>query len=261
MKEELCKAFCSELQVREVPAGLAVGTGFQGITGDQIGFYIVGPDTRNMWRVQDDGATIPFIEAAGGDLEIEARSDVFDSLLEEYDTTYDPDTGELSSLPVSKNDLPQTAIQFVALLLRIQDILFMTRERAESTWVQEATRDLQSSLGNRGTIEENAAVMPSVAEYAADIVVRTTGRSPVALFFGINDAKAYEALMFHFMVNYKLKLNVPVVLLLEKDNSLTRKARTRVDNNIIVPRYRGGEHEAIGRIVETATGERLDTVH
>lgn len=261
MKEELCKAFCSDLQIREVPAGLAVGTGFEGVGGDQIGFYIIGPDANGKWRIQDDGATIPYIEAAGADLDVDTRSKIFQSLLEEYDASYDEETCELSSLAVPKADLPHAALRFVALLLRAQDLLFMTKERVESTWIEEAKRDLQNAIGSRARIEENSAVSAALSDYPADIVLRGTERPPVALFFGVNDAKTYEALMFHFCANYKLKLNIPVVLLLEKDASVTKKARTRADNNIIVPRYMDGKVEAIGRIVETAIGERPEMVH
>ena len=55
MKEELCKAFCQDLEAVKVPAGLAVGTGFQKSDGDHIGFYIIGPDASGQYRVQDDG--------------------------------------------------------------------------------------------------------------------------------------------------------------------------------------------------------------
>ena len=44
VKDDLCKAFCDEILVREVPAGLAVATGFDNFSGDTIGFYIIGPD-------------------------------------------------------------------------------------------------------------------------------------------------------------------------------------------------------------------------
>ena len=42
IKQEICKAFCGALSVREVPAGFAVGTGYIGMSGDAIGFYIGG---------------------------------------------------------------------------------------------------------------------------------------------------------------------------------------------------------------------------
>ena len=40
MKDQLCKAFCDNVQVRRVPAGLAVSTSFLSPEGDRIGFYV-----------------------------------------------------------------------------------------------------------------------------------------------------------------------------------------------------------------------------
>lgn len=259
MKEELCKAFCSDLTVRDVPAGLAVGTGFMGVAGDQIGFYIMGPDELGLWRVQDDGNTVPYLEASGADLGVQTRKEAFDQLLEEYDASYNDDSTELSIENIKRAALPDAAMKFVALLLRIQDMLFMTRERAESTWVQEATRDLTSGLKDKARIEQDAPVSAALQDYPADLVIRGQGRPPVALFFGVSDAKVYEALLLRFSARAKAE-PCEVVVLLEKDNSVTRKARQRADNNIVAPRYRGGEAEAISRIVEVAIGPS-QTVH
>ncbi len=41
MKEEICRAFCNEIRVREVPAGLAVSTSLRRSDGDAIGFYVI----------------------------------------------------------------------------------------------------------------------------------------------------------------------------------------------------------------------------
>ena len=59
MKKELCEAFCEALNVVEVPAGLAVGTAFLKEDGDRIGFYVIGPDKKGHFFIQDDGTTVP----------------------------------------------------------------------------------------------------------------------------------------------------------------------------------------------------------
>jgi hypothetical protein len=41
MKEAICKAFCDEIRIKEVPIGLAVSTAFRRADGDAIGFYVV----------------------------------------------------------------------------------------------------------------------------------------------------------------------------------------------------------------------------
>ena len=148
----------------------------------------------------------------------------------------------------------------MALLLRLQDLLLLARDKVESTWVQEATRDLEAALVGRAAIEFDAPAAPELSAYPADIVLRANDRDPVAVFFGSTDAKVYEALLLHSVARYQAGIGCAVVVLLEKDNAVTRKARQRADNNLIVPRYRGDETAAISRIVEEATGPSL-SVH
>ena len=77
MKEALCKAFCDELRLREVPAGLAVSTVYDWM-GEPLGFYIVGPDTLGRYSIEDDGTTMPLIEAAVTDLESPTRAEALE---------------------------------------------------------------------------------------------------------------------------------------------------------------------------------------
>ncbi len=260
MKKELCEAFCQTLDVVLVPAGLAVGTAFLKEGGDRIGFFVVGPDKDGRFVIQDDGATVPYLEAAGADLAVQARADAFHALLREYGAIYDDESCELTTEPVPRESVAGVALQFVALLLRVQDLLLLTRERAESTWIEEAARELSNAAAGRAEIEFNAAVAPELSAYPADVVLRVAHRDPVAVFFGSSDSKVYEALLLHTYARYQARIGCPVVVLLERDKSVTHKARQRADNNLIVPRYRGGEAEAIGRIMEEAAGP-IPSVH
>jgi hypothetical protein len=206
--------------------------------------------------VQDDGATVPYLEACGADLGVESRAEAFEEIISEYGITYDETTFELTSEPISKEAVPRAGLKLVAALLRLQDLVLMTRERSESTWVQEAKRDLEQASSGKINIVYDAPVTDSLSDYPADIVLRSGQRDPVAVFFGTNDSKVYEALLLQSSARYQVKIDCTVVVILEKDNSVTRKARLRADNHLVVPRYRGGERDAIGRIIEAASGER-----
>lgn len=260
MKEELCRAFCHDLEIATVPAGLAVGTAFRKSDGDHISFYIIGPDKAGLYRVQDDGATVPYLEACGADLNIESRAEAFHEILSEYGVTYDDVTFEITSEPISRDLVPKVGLKLVAALLRLQDLILMTRERVESTWIQEAKRDLEQAAAGKATIEYDAPVSAVLSDYPADIVVRADKHDPVAVFFGTGDSKVYEALLLQSGARYEAKVAITVIVILEKDTSVTKKARQRADNHLVVPRYRGGERDAIGRIIEAAVGER-PTVH
>ncbi|MDQ3287664.1 MAG: DUF1828 domain-containing protein [Pseudomonadota bacterium] len=133
MKEQLCQEFCERLRIRETPAGLSVGTGFAGLDGDPIGFYVIGPDENNRFRIEDNGATVPVLEACGADLDIAKRAEIFRGLLEQYGVHYDERSFELKTTAMSYEEIPKAALRFVALMLRLQDLTFLSRENAESS--------------------------------------------------------------------------------------------------------------------------------
>ncbi len=260
MKEALCKAFCAQLDVTQVRAGLAVSHRSWEFGGDPICLYLIGPDQNGLWRVQDDGTTVPYIEATGADLELPARAQVFASLLTENSAIYKEETGELTTLPLKESDIPAAAMRFFAMLMRIQDLAVLSRERVEQTWIEEVERDLRKGLGGRASIAKSTPLAPELAEYPADLVIRTAERPPVAVYFGTSDMKVYEALLLRTQAKYHFGLDSPVILVLESDSSISKKQRLRADANLIVPRYRGAEHDAVGRIIEEATGRRPEAV-
>ena len=96
MKEVLYQAFCDQIAVRKVPAGLAVSTAFTLSGGEPLGFYIVGPDPSGRFRLQDDGTTVPMIEAAGVDLDTQTRNGAISTLYTEYGDIYNQDAGDHS---------------------------------------------------------------------------------------------------------------------------------------------------------------------
>jgi hypothetical protein len=82
MKEELCRAFCNEITVRNVPVGLAISTAFRRSDGDAIGFYVVcNPMMSGLAHLEDDGQTRPYLEAAGVDFETHTRAKAFATIL------------------------------------------------------------------------------------------------------------------------------------------------------------------------------------
>lgn len=256
MKDELCQAFCDSLRVDTVPAGIAVTTSFKSVNGEPLMFYAIGPDADGMWHLQDDGTTVAYIEAAGADLSVGARNEAFEALLSDYEAAYDEQSGELSIGQLDRNEIATSALRFIALLLRVQELLQTTKERAQAIWVEEALGGIRQAVGDRAIIETDAPVSPDLAEWPADVVLKAEGRPPVAVFFGTSSTKAYEALLLNSTSRYQLRKTLVVVLLLESDRGLTQKLRQRADNSIVVPRFRGAERDAVGRIAEEALGER-----
>jgi hypothetical protein len=256
VKDELCKAFCDHLRIREVQAGLAVSTAFSFSDCEPIGFYVTGPDALGRFRIEDDGTTIPLIEAEGIDLDTTTRQEALVALLTEYGAQYDPVRGELTTPPLTAAQVPSAAFKFVALLLRLQDLILLTPERAASTFREDATKAIQTTLGSRATIKENEPIAPGI-EFPADLIIQSPGRDPVAVFLAMSEQRVLEAVVAQMAVTYETHLSCSVVALLERDSSITRRMRTRASNRLTaMPIFEGDEKAAIQRIEREVLGRR-----
>jgi hypothetical protein len=254
VKDDLCKAFCDQLRIREVPAGFAVSTAFGLTDGEPLGFYVIGPDNLGRYRIEDDGTTIPLIEAAGASFESETRQEALDAMLTEYGARYDAERGELTTLPMTPDHIPGAALKFVALMLRLQDIVLLTPERAASTFREDAIRALRASLGERASIKENESIAPGI-EFPADLIIMAANRNPVAVFLAMSEQRVLEAVVAQMAATYEAHSNTSVIALLEKDTSVTRRMRTRASNRLTaMPIYEGDEKAAIQRIEREVLG-------
>lgn len=262
MKEALCKAFCDELNIREVPAGMAVSTAFDGLGGEPIGFYIIGPDSADRYRIEDDGTTMPVLDALGADRDNKTRAEAFEAMLNEYEAVYDEESGELSSHWVQSDELPRVAMRFVALLLRLQDLELLTPERVASTFKEDASRAIIEAFKGRDVdITENESIAPSI-EFPADLLVRAPDRDPVAIFLAPTEQRLLEAVIAQMAAMHEAHIPCSVIALLDKDTSVSKKARTKASNRLsAVTYYEGDESAAITRIQREALGPMFSTVH
>ena len=139
MKEELCKAFCDELMVQTVPAGMAVTTPFAGPDGDHIGFYVV--KEGDGYRIEDDGVTLPYLEGSGVEFRPGGtRGDALNELLAEYGVSINDVTQEFFIGNLSETVLPSAALKFVAFSLRVRDFMLMTEFRIATTFREDAAK-------------------------------------------------------------------------------------------------------------------------
>ncbi len=256
MKNDLCKAFCDQLFVREVPAGLAVSTALTLSSGEPVGFYVVGPDQAGRYRIEDDGTTIPMIEASGIDLETKARGDAISAFYEEYGVIYDAETGELSTPLIPIEQVPQRALQFTALLLRLQDLVLLTPERAASTFREDAIRAIKSAIGERATISENRSPALDI-EFPADLLIEAPKRAPVAVFLAMSEQRVLEAVVAQMAMTYEAKADCSVIALLDRDSSVSRRMRRHAANRLTaMPIFEGDERAAVHRIEQEVLGRR-----
>jgi hypothetical protein len=253
MKEELCRAFCDDIRIRNVPAGLAVSTVFGAGDGDRIGFYIV--KSGGNFRIEDDGLTLPSLEASGVDFKSGTRAQALDELKSSYGVAIDLENHEFFIDGLAEGDLPQAALRFVAFSLRVRDFMLMAEHRVASTFREDATKLIREVVGPRAEVEENATILPELSDFPADFVLRAPGRPPVGVYLGYSDQRVLEAIFVHMRARYETHENCSIVALIESAKGISAKVRQQAANRLdAVPEFRGAEVAAIERIAEEAFG-------
>lgn len=263
MKESLCQAFCGDLKLTDVPAGYAVTTTFRRDDGDSVAFYIVRDKTRpGIFRIEDDGATIPFLEAAGVEFSTDTRSEAFNALLEGHQVEFDEDEMLLHTESMSEKDLPKAAMRFLSLMLRINDFLLLTKDRVASSFKEDAARLILQRMEGKASVEQDVAISVALSDTLPDLVIRAPGRLPVALFFGSSAQRVNDAIFLQMQALYEVREPVQVITLLERENVINHDLRRRAANRLAaVPIYRGDETSSINRIEREVFGSGLETVH
>lgn len=257
MKDALCKAFCDDLRVRKVPAGLAVSTGFVGSDGDKIGFYIVDSEHSPLKRIEESGTTFTLLEASGVDFRSETRREALSQLLEEHAVAFDDHSFYIDGL--HEPEVPGAALRFVSFSLRIRDFLLMTEYRVASTFREDAARELHKIVGTKARIEEGEAIGPSLADSPADFVLRAPGRPPVGIYLGTSDNRVYEAMLVNMRALHEVKVNCSIAVLIERPSSVSSRVRQQATNRLAAfAEFRGDEEAAIERVARDAIG---GTVH
>jgi hypothetical protein len=256
MKEQLCRAFCNEISVREVPIGLAVSTAFRRSDGDAVGFYVVrNANEPGLAHLEDDGQTIPYLEAAGVDFETSTRQKAFQTILNEYGAQFDRDEAVIRTADMPQNELARSAISFAALLLRLADFLLLTQEHIESAFREDAAKKIRKTVGIRAEIVEDEIVSPSLGETTPDLVLRAEGRNPVAVFLATSAQRVNDAIFLQMAALYESREPLAVIALLETESSISSKLHQRAANRLsAVPVYRNDEEQAVQRILREAVG-------
>lgn len=258
-KQALCEAFCEELEVRDVPVGLAVRTPFALPSGDSIGFYIVrDPSDLDMWRFEDSGLLVPMLEASGVSLESGPRAEAFKRLLDECGAEYDEESRELHSPYMSDAEIPAEATRFVSLLLRMQDFELLHADTVANTFRFDVEQAIKKRFGNVMKVEFRAKLSDAWDNYLADAVIKPQSGDPLVLFFGTSEAKVDEAVIMHYDLRAKGQKS-PVALVLEtaKPANVSGRALRRAHNRLeAIPVFRGDEDAAMDKIASQISAQQ-----
>lgn len=263
LKDQLCAAFCEELEVRNVPVGVAVRTGFSSIDGDAIGFYVTRhPQNPVLYRIEDSGLIVPALEAAGVNLDTGARAEAFARLLNEHGTSFDDDSFELHSEYVGVDQIPTEAMRFIALLLRVRDLELLNTENVENTFREDAEAALRQHLAGKAELKLHEKVSELLPDYIADVLIKGPSSTPVALYFATSDSKVDEAVMLWMETKMNnIDINVALLLEREKPPQISARPHRRAINRLQVASFRGDELAAMQKIGSYAGVESAQWKH
>lgn len=253
-KEQLCRAFCDDLKVQPVPAGLAVTTVFAAADGDHVGFYVV--NEGGLFRIEDDGTTLPYLEASGIDFCSGTRGEALSELLGEYGVHIDETSQEFYIAQLQEDAVPAAALKFVAFSLRVRDFMLMTEFRVATTFREDAASLLKQAVDGKARFEENQAITSSLSDFPADFVLRAPRRAPVGVYLGISDNRILEALFMQMRALHEVRDPCQIIALLEKGRGISAKVRQQAMNRLdAVTEFRGDEVAAVQRIARAAIGD------
>lgn len=252
LQQRICKAFCAEVRVNPFRGGFGVSTPFaDALTGDPIGFYVVGPQPGHTFKIVDDALTVARFESEGATLDSKQRLANFQEVLSIYGGAYDEDSGELAIPDVLEGDLERRALDFMALLLRLQDMTQQTQERTRNSFADDVARRLDALDVEGLSVEAGVPVFPDNKEVIPDFVLRKAGHNkPLALFLARDNEKLWQAMHLQMAAEYEIQRPVAIVVLLESGSTGAQKMRDKAANRIdAVTNWKGDEGAAINRIL------------
>jgi len=232
--DDLCSAYCRDLIVSEIPIGFAVRTPCRKKDGDYIGVYLRRvEDEPEQFRVEDDGDTIAALEFEGIDLDNDTRFEVFATLLSEYGAHYDENECLIyGDKTFQINDAGCHVITFSHLLLRLQDLYFLSRDKVEATFRADLASAIERDFAQSAEILYNEPINDRMRDYIVDIIIRQHQKQ-LAIFAGSSENRALEALLFWQVFKSARDNNTIPVIVLEnsKPGNLKQRTLARIMNS------------------------------
>lgn len=225
--KELCNAFCTGLSMREVPIGYAIKTPFVGPDGDSLAIYLRRQTgSPSVVRFEDDGSTIASLIEDGVSLESDARSNALAELLKQYDAFHDENGAVLHTDYFDESRAPANFTKFMALMLRVQDLRMLTRERVRESFKDDVRKFVEEHFHGRVAIAEDVNPNEILRDYVADFVLTAANGATLAVYATSTENKALEALLLWQELARQSITDIQSMALLEQAKPPAIKERT-----------------------------------
>ncbi|MXP14859.1 DUF1828 domain-containing protein [Altererythrobacter confluentis] len=250
----LCRSFCEEITVRNVPSGLAISTAFSDASGDRISFYAV--ETNDGWRLEDDGDYLAGLIARDVPIMDGIRSTLLDGILAEGGAHWDQETFEIRSETVEKSRLSSQIVPFLSSLVRVRDLELLSRENVRSTFREDFLSQSRERLEDFIIVDEEGPVTRDFSEFPPDLVFRPKaelGRYPAAIYLINSNDKLNEALLAWQEMQIQNRSDFKVIGVIEdaEMKGISRKKFQRAQNRRLpMPIFRGDEDSAVSMVAK-----------
>ena len=163
--------------------GFGVSTPFEDRDGDILGYHVLGPYERDKYKIVDNALTVALFESEGAALDSETRLSAFNEIVGGYSALYDEVEGEIRIADVSQKDLGAKSLDFMEMLLRLQDIYLLTQERTRNTFIEDVDNRLSSLSIDGLPVKAGQPVSTQLTDVVPDYILTKDGLDkPVALF-------------------------------------------------------------------------------
>lgn len=261
LRKDLCKTFCADISISEVPSGIAISGRYDDGYGDKIECFI--ENDSNGWVIIDDGLFIPDLIGRGIDIRSKSRSEFIERVLRPAGAFMDTEDHTLRTEILSEFPSSVQILDFLLALVRVRDVTFWTRERVKSTFKEDAFDALKLRLGEHFNLERNAPVDSRLKEFPADIVARPKSimqTKASAIFLASGTETLNEALLLWQSIRGAgLSHNdISVMAMMESGRGLTlgspkvQRAINRIDAFAVWDSDAEASVERLARVAEAA---------
>lgn len=253
LRDALCHHFCTDIAVMPVAGGVVVSSSLALDAGDRIAFEVLEDAGGHI--IADDGDFLATLVARGIDIAEGTRRGFIDSVLGDAGAFVDDETMQIRTEPRSGTPSAGDVVRFLSALVRVRDVKYWTRDAVRSTFREDARAAIMERFGKVANVEFSAPVTPDLAEFPADVVIRSPAGGSTAVYLVNSDQIASEALLLWNETRSMGPARPKVVALLERQRPpgvSDRKLQRTMNRIDATAAYRGDERAALDKIATTA---------
>lgn len=253
LAKSICESVCSGFSVKEVPMGFAIKSPFDWFLGDPLTFY--ARFEKGRARFEDSGTLVADLQAMGVDFSSPARRAILDNLLAEHNVVFDEQDWMFVTDWVPASELSKLTTRYIGFLSRVQDLLFLNRDRVENTFKEDLTSALIARFKDDAEIILGEAPVESLPDSVVDIVVRTKAGKVLAVFPATSEVHALTAMLFAKELEVNRIENITPFIVFENFDTARISQRTRaraVNSSLEIAAWNGGKTEVVNKIAKYA---------